>query len=88
MTPIEKLDAYFHRHDGEILVQYCGWRPAKPARDFKAGDVMVCTGGATQEVVEVAPCGKTMVHLFVKCGDGNVYDKRCKAATLYAYLEA
>lgn len=88
MTPIEKLDAYLHRHDGEILVPCCGWRPAKPARDFRAGDTMVCTGGVTQEVVEVAPCGKTMVHLFVTCSSGKVYDKRCKAETLYAYKEA
>lgn len=87
MTPIEKLDAYFHRHDGEILVPCYKWCLAKPAKDFKAGDIMICTGGATQEVVDVTPCGKTMVHLFVKCS-GKVYDKRCKLETLYAYQEA
>ena len=87
MPHIEKLDAYFHRHDGEILVPCYKWCPAKPAKDFRAGDIMICTGGATQEVVEVTPCGKTMVHLFVRCMDGRTYDKRCKADTLYAYHE-
>lgn len=63
------------------------WCLAKPAKDFKAGDIMICTGGATQEAVDVTPCGKTMVRLFVNCR-GKVYNKRCKAETLYAYQEA
>ena len=84
MTISEQINAYLHRHDGQVQLQGVGWRDAKKACEFKVGDVMLCNFGHEQEVVDVKPCGKTMVHLFVRCGNGNVYDKRCKLDTLYA----
>ena len=79
------IDEYFNRHNGKIQLQGIGWCEAKKAGEFKVGDIMLCNFGYTQEVVDVKPCGKTMVHLFVKSEKGNIYDKRCKLNALYAF---
>lgn len=85
MTMTEFFKNEFAKHKDMVQLQGYGWTHAKPADEFEVGDVMLCNYGHTQEVVDVKPCGKTMVHLFVRCSDGKVYDKRCKRETLYAY---
>lgn len=75
----------FHKHDGEIQLQGIGYRKAKAAEDFKIGDVMICNFGYTQTVVDIQPCGKTMIKLFVKCQNGCVYEKKTRKTTQFAY---
>jgi len=68
----------------EIHLQYYGLAAAKPAQDFKPGEIMMWNFGHKSKVVEVKEASKAFVAIRQICSDGKEYTGRYKKTRLIA----
>lgn len=67
-----------------IWLQSFGWAPAKPAKEFAVGELMLWNFGITSEVLEIKDTSKQFLTFTVKCRDGKNYTQRMKKDRLVA----